>query len=76
MKRDSEKSYLNDQVWKDQAAQDTWAAMWRYTAELRFRRAFQAVMDARGWDTPVDVQCQWIYWTYVKHALDRLGRLC
>jgi hypothetical protein len=22
------------------------------TAELRFRRAFQAVMDARGWDTP------------------------
>jgi hypothetical protein len=22
------------------------------TAELRFRRLFQAVMDAKGWDTP------------------------
>jgi len=22
------------------------------TAELRFRRAFQEVMDAKGWDTP------------------------
>ena len=22
------------------------------TAELRFRRVFQAVMDAKGWDTP------------------------
>jgi hypothetical protein len=22
------------------------------TAELRFRRAFQTVMDAKGWDTP------------------------
>jgi aryl-phospho-beta-D-glucosidase BglC (GH1 family) len=29
-------SYLNDQVWEEQAAQDGWAAMWRYTAE-RYR---------------------------------------
>ncbi len=29
-------SYYNDQVWKDAAAQDAWAAMWRYTAE-RYR---------------------------------------
>jgi len=29
-------SYLNDSVWQDQAAQDAWVAMWRYTAE-RYR---------------------------------------
>ncbi len=28
--------YFNDSVWQDQAAQDAWAAMWRYTAE-RYR---------------------------------------
>ncbi|MFB0535273.1 MAG: glycoside hydrolase family 5 protein [Anaerolineae bacterium] len=28
--------YLNDSMWQDQAAQDAWAAMWRYTAE-RYR---------------------------------------
>jgi len=28
-----DESYLNDSVWRDQAAQDGWAAMWRYTAE-------------------------------------------
>jgi len=26
-------SYLNDEVWRDQAAQDAWVAMWRATAE-------------------------------------------
>ncbi len=26
-------SYLNDEVWEDQAAQDAWLAMWQYTAE-------------------------------------------
>jgi len=26
-------SYLNDAVWREQAAQDAWVAMWRYTAE-------------------------------------------
>jgi TolB protein len=31
-----DESYLNDAVWQDQAAQDAWAAMWRYTAE-RYR---------------------------------------
>jgi len=31
-----DESYLNDQVWKEQAAQDAWAEMWRYTAE-RYR---------------------------------------
>jgi hypothetical protein len=29
-------SYINDAVWQEQAAQDGWAAMWRYTAE-RYR---------------------------------------
>ncbi|PKO23445.1 MAG: hypothetical protein CVU38_04005 [Chloroflexi bacterium HGW-Chloroflexi-1] len=29
-------SYYNDQVWKEQAAQDAWVAMWRYTAQ-RYR---------------------------------------
>jgi hypothetical protein len=29
-------SHLNDSVWEDQAAQDAWAEMWRYTAE-RYR---------------------------------------
>ncbi|MBN1996706.1 cellulase family glycosylhydrolase [candidate division KSB1 bacterium] len=29
-------SYYNDQVWRDQAAQNAWAEMWRYTA-LRYR---------------------------------------
>ncbi|MEA3309680.1 MAG: MJ1477/TM1410 family putative glycoside hydrolase [Chloroflexota bacterium] len=29
-------SYLHDSVWQDQAAQDAWAAMWRYTA-ARYR---------------------------------------
>ena len=29
-------SYYNDSVWQDQAAQDAWAEMWRYTAE-RYR---------------------------------------
>jgi cysteinyl-tRNA synthetase len=29
-------SYYNDTVWQDQAAQDAWGAMWRYTAE-RYR---------------------------------------
>ena len=29
-------SYLNDSVWQDQAAQDAWVEMWRYTAE-RYR---------------------------------------
>lgn len=29
-------SYLNDSVWQDQAAQDAWVDMWRYTAE-RYR---------------------------------------
>jgi hypothetical protein len=28
-----DESYLNDSVWQDQAAQDDWAEMWRYTAE-------------------------------------------
>jgi len=28
--------YLNDSIWQDQAAQDAWLAMWRYTAE-RYR---------------------------------------
>jgi hypothetical protein len=27
-----DESYLNDSVWKDQAAQDGWVAMWRHTA--------------------------------------------
>lgn len=27
------RSYLNDNVWKQQAAQDAWGAMWKYTAE-------------------------------------------
>jgi hypothetical protein len=31
-----DKSMLNDNVWRDQAAQDAWVAMWRYTAE-RYR---------------------------------------
>jgi len=31
-----DESYLNDSVWQDQAAQDAWSAMWRYTAE-RYR---------------------------------------
>ncbi len=31
-----DESYLNDSVWQEQAAQDAWAAMWRYTAE-RYR---------------------------------------
>jgi hypothetical protein len=26
-------SYLNDRVWEEQAAQDAWAEMWRYTAK-------------------------------------------
>lgn len=26
-------SYLNDQVWREQAAQDAWMEMWRYTAQ-------------------------------------------
>ncbi|UCC62586.1 MAG: cellulase family glycosylhydrolase, partial [Anaerolineae bacterium] len=26
-------SYLNDSVWQDQAAQDAWVEMWRYTAQ-------------------------------------------
>jgi len=29
-------SYLNDSMWQDQAAQDAWVEMWRYTAE-RYR---------------------------------------
>lgn len=28
-----DESYLNDSVWEDQAAQEAWSAMWRYTAE-------------------------------------------
>jgi hypothetical protein len=32
------------------------------TAELRFRRAFQAVMDARGWETP-DIMMEEIHIT-------------
>jgi len=31
-----DESYLNDQVWKEQAAQDAWVDMWRYTAQ-RYR---------------------------------------
>ena len=31
-----DESYLNDAVWQDQAAQDGWVAMWRYTAQ-RYR---------------------------------------
>jgi hypothetical protein len=31
-----DESYLNESVWQDQAAQDAWVAMWRYTAE-RYR---------------------------------------
>ena len=31
-----DESYLNDDVWRDQAAQDAWVAMWRHTAE-RYR---------------------------------------
>jgi hypothetical protein len=31
-----DESYLNDSVWQDQATQDAWAEMWRYTAE-RYR---------------------------------------
>ena len=31
-----DESYLNDAVWQDQATQDAWAEMWRYTAE-RYR---------------------------------------
>ncbi|MCK4433806.1 MAG: cellulase family glycosylhydrolase, partial [Methanomicrobia archaeon] len=31
-----DESYLNDTIWQDQAAQDAWEAMWRYTAE-RYR---------------------------------------
>jgi uncharacterized protein (TIGR01370 family) len=33
-----DESYLNDSVWQDQAAQDAWATMWRYTAE-RYRNS-------------------------------------
>jgi hypothetical protein len=29
-------SYLNDEVWEEQAAQDAWVEMWRYTAQ-RYR---------------------------------------
>ncbi|RKY65174.1 MAG: hypothetical protein DRP99_00665 [Candidatus Latescibacterota bacterium] len=31
-----DESYLNDEVWKDSAAQDAWVDMWRYTAQ-RYR---------------------------------------
>ena len=31
-----DQSYLNDSMWQDQAAQDAWVEMWRYTAE-RYR---------------------------------------
>jgi hypothetical protein len=31
-----DESYLDDSVWQDQAAQDAWVEMWRYTAE-RYR---------------------------------------
>jgi hypothetical protein len=31
-----DESYLNDSVWEDQATQDAWGEMWRYTAE-RYR---------------------------------------
>ena len=31
-----DESYLNDSMWQDQAAQDAWVAMWRYTSE-RYR---------------------------------------
>jgi photosystem II stability/assembly factor-like uncharacterized protein len=31
-----DESYLNDSMWQDQAAQDAWVDMWRYTAE-RYR---------------------------------------
>jgi hypothetical protein len=31
-----DESYLDDSMWQDQAAQDAWVAMWRYTAE-RYR---------------------------------------
>jgi hypothetical protein len=31
-----DESYLNESMWQDQAAQDGWVAMWRYTAE-RYR---------------------------------------
>lgn len=32
-----DKSYINDEIWKDKAAQDAYVAMWRHTAE-RYRR--------------------------------------
>jgi hypothetical protein len=31
-----DKSYLNDSIWQDAAAQDAWVEMWRYTAQ-RYR---------------------------------------
>ncbi len=33
-------SYLNDQIWIDQEAQEAWVAMWKHTAE-RYREAFR-----------------------------------
>lgn len=31
-----DRSYLNDRVWKEKAAQDAWVTMWKYTA-MRYR---------------------------------------
>jgi hypothetical protein len=44
-----DESYLNDTVWEDQAAQDAWVAMWRYTAH-RYRNHLIVV----GYDLMVE----------------------
>jgi hypothetical protein len=41
------------------------------TAELRFRRAFQAVMDNRGWNTP-DIVMEETHITLKEHRWWRI----
>ena len=66
-------SYYNDQVWKEQAAQDAWAAMWRAAAEH-----YQGNPVVAGYDLMVEPNANDVWldlWDAAEFYADYAGTL-
>ncbi len=69
----SEQYYYNDEVWQDQAAQDAWVKMWRYTAE-RYRDnpavvGYQLMGEPNGNDVWLDIYDPYVFYPEYEGSL-------
>ncbi len=70
-----DRSYLNDSVWTDEAAQEAWISMWRYTAE-RYRQhpivvGYDLMVEPNANEVVVDIWDAEVYYNaYAGTLLD------